>query len=271
METLHFRNSKRMSDLTPIYTRQNCRFSAPLQWSLSIFWREAEPADQWMSQLSTDLRPDGLRLLSHSFANQNNTSQFAISTLPHVVPTTIIQRTKGRLYHLVRDRKPKPFKGNYAIRSIGSGTRQAVENYAADQLGHHQMADPDVQDRLSQYQVVRPEIDLSERQQTSHGVYWYNLHVVMVHRERWMEIRHDVLSRVRAMVLGAAAKNSIRLSRAGILADHLHLVLGCPIDLAPDEIALAFLNNLAFVHGMKPIYQFGGFIGTIGEYTNKAI
>jgi hypothetical protein len=50
-----------------------------------------------------------------------------------------------------------------------------------------------------------------------------------------------------------------------------HLVLGCPIEVAPDEVVLGFLNNLAFVQGMRPIYQFGGFVGTVGEYDLGAV
>jgi len=33
-------------------------------------------------------------------------------------------------------------KRNYALRSFGPTTRDAVEKYVADQLGHHRMADP---------------------------------------------------------------------------------------------------------------------------------
>ena len=258
-----------MSELTPIYTKDNCRFAAPLQWSLSIFWREPEPNSDWVSQFAEDLEPDGIRILSHHFSD-SQTSQFAISTLPVVAPAAIVQRTKGRLYHLIRERKPKPFKGNFSIRSIGNATRESVENYVADQLGHHTMADPNVQGRLEQYQIVCEEVDLSQMQKTSHGVFWYNLHLVFVHRERWNEIRHEVLSRVKSMVLAVATKKSYRLARAGILSDHVHLLLGCPFDVFPEDVALGFLNNFAFAHGMKPVYQFGGFVGTVGEYTNKA-
>ena len=28
-----------MSKVAPIYTPENCKFSAPLQWGLSVFWR----------------------------------------------------------------------------------------------------------------------------------------------------------------------------------------------------------------------------------------
>ncbi len=258
-----------MTDLIPVYTKDNCRFSAPLQWSFSIFWREPEPNSEWETRLAVDLEQDGIRLLSHRFADPL-TSQLAISTLPFVAPVTIVQRVKGRLYHLIRERKPRPFRGNFALRSIGKATRADVEKYVGDQLGHHQMADPRVQARMDQYQIHCDEVDLSQLQKTSHGVYWYNLHVVFVHRERWNEIRHEVLSRVKSMLLAVAAKKSFRLARAGILTDHVHLVLGCPFDVSPGDVALGILNNLTFVHGMKPVYQFGGYLGTVGEYTNKA-
>lgn len=154
--------------------------------------------------------------------------------------------------------------------SVGHVTRQCVEAYVADQLGHHRMADPRIQARFAQYQIERPDVDLSQPQKTSHGIYWYNLHVVLVHRERWMEVREDVLQRVHDMIVRVCEGNGYRLSRAGILADHVHLVLGCPIQVAPDEVVLGFLNNLAFAQDLRPIYQFGGFVGTVGEYTTNA-
>ena len=85
-----------------------------------------------------------------------------------------------------------------------------------------------------------------------------------------MEVREEVLQRGHDMIVRVCEGKGYRLSRAGILADHVHLVLGCPIEVAPDEVVLGFLNNLAFVQGMRPIYQFGGFVGTVGEYTTNA-
>jgi hypothetical protein len=133
------------------------------------------------------------------------------------------------------------------------------------------MADPRIQDRFTQYQIECPELDLSQPQGTSHGTYWYNWHVVLVHRERWTEVRDDVLQRVHDMIIRSLDAKGYRLSRAGILADDVHLALGCPIEAALAVIALVYLNNLAYAHGMKPIYQFGGIVGTVGEYTTKAM
>jgi REP element-mobilizing transposase RayT len=130
------------------------------------------------------------------------------------------------------------------------------------------MADPKVQDRLERFQIVQPSVDLSRPQHTSHGLFWYNLHLVLVHRERLVEINDDTLSRVRQMVLRASAAKEYLLSRGGILPDHVHLVLGCPFDVAPGDVAIGFLNNLSYVYGMKALFQYGGFLGTFGEYTN---
>lgn len=60
------------------------------------------------------------------------------------------------------------------------------------------------------------------------------------------------------------------LAEAGVLSDHVHLVAGCPFEESPQEVALGFLNNLTYAHGMKPIYQDGGFVGTVGEYAFRA-
>jgi hypothetical protein len=73
------------------------------------------------------------------------------------------------------------------------------------------------------------------------------------------------------MIVGASRTKGYLLSRAGILPDHVHLTLGCPLDVAPSDVALAFLNNLAYVHGIKPMFQYGAFVGTFGEYDSGAV
>lgn len=256
--------------LAPLYTNENCSFCCPLKWGLSTFWRMPMADDSWFGELVAATEPDGIRILGHRFSKPG-ISQFVISTQPYVAPQHVMQRVKGRLQYLIRNRLPKAWKGNYGIRSIGHVTRQTVEAYVASQLGHHPMADPRIQDRLRRFQIVRTEVDLSLARCTGSGRYWYNLHIVLVHRERWAEVREDVLQRIHDMILGASAAKGYWLSRAGILADHVHLALGCPIGVAPADVALGFLNNLAYAQGMRPVYQFGGYIGTFGEYTNHAL
>jgi REP element-mobilizing transposase RayT len=254
----------------PIYTAANCSFSCPLQWGVSVFWRQTPTDAAWYHELAEALAADDIRLLGHRFA-QPRVSQFAVSTKPHVAPVTIVQRIKGRLQYIVRERMPKPLQRNYAIRSFGHVTRTTIEQYVASQLEHHQMSDPRVQERLARSQIRRDDVDLSQAQQTSHGLYWHNLHVVLVHRERWAEIRDEALASVRDMILRGCDAKDWLLSRAGILADHVHLVLGCTIDVSPLEVGLSFLNNLAYAHGMRSVLQFGGFLGTVGEYDQYAV
>jgi hypothetical protein len=73
------------------------------------------------------------------------------------------------------------------------------------------------------------------------------------------------------MVVAAAGKHGYRLSTLGILADHCHMTMGCPMNSSPQEVALGFLNNGAFRFGMKPVFQFGYSVGTFGEYDRGAV
>ena len=94
---------------------------------------------------------------------------------------------------------------------------------------------------------------------------------MIVNRERWQVGDKELLLKVRSMVLRVAKLRGWLLSRAAILPDHIHLSIGCSFNVATDEVAICYLNNLAFVHDMKPVFQFGAHIGTFGEYDNRAL
>jgi REP element-mobilizing transposase RayT len=259
-----------MAHLQPLYTLNNCSVCAPLQWGLTVFWREAMTDAPWFAELARALEADGIRLLGHH-VREPRVTQFSLSTLPHVTPLLLVNRVKGRLQYLIRNTRPKALQRNYALRSIGSATRPAIEAYVASQLAHHVMADDRVQATLERFQIVHLEVDLSRPRVTSHGVYWYNLHIVLVHQGRWAEVREEVLEREQHMIEQACRVKGFALSRAGILADHVHLALGCSLEVAPAEVALGFLNNLAYVHGMKAVFQYGAYVGTFGEYHHGAV
>ena len=254
----------------PIYTAENCRFSHPLNWGVSVFWREPCSDDAWFPDLAAAVEPDGLKLKSHRFT-ENGVSQFVVATTPEVAPVKIVQRIKGRLQHLVRADRPKALKRNFALHGFGKVTRDVVEKFVAGQLGHHRMAEAEVQRRLEKYQISCFDVDLSQPQKTSHGLFWYSLHLVLVHQDRWNEIRESVLAKVNRRIRAVSEKKGYLLREAGILPDHIHILVGCPFELSPLEVSLRFLNNLAHVQGMKPIYQFGGFVGTVGEYSFRAL
>jgi hypothetical protein len=97
------------------------------------------------------------------------------------------------------------------------------------------------------------------------------LHVVSVHRERHHEIREEVLRKLHETLKWASTTHEHVLSESGILSDHVHIALGCGIDESSQDVALSYLNNLAYVQGMKPVYQYGGYLGTFGEYNLGAV
>lgn len=252
------------------YTLEHCTFSAPLCWSVTLFWNEPEPSDEWIVDLAIDLEKDNIRLLKHRFSDLK-TSQFLVSTQMASAPSFIVQRLKGRLYYAVKKRKPKPLRGNFAIRSIGKSGRRETEKYVTDQLGHHVMADQRVQAALEELQYHDPTVLLSEPVRSSHGLYWYNLHCVFVHRERWRCVDFEQLRLVQYSILALSRDEGIQLAAAGILTDHIHLLARCYYERSPMDIALRYLNGMVSVWDGKAIYQYGGYVGTVGEYTTHAI
>ena len=251
---------------TPIYTSDSCTPAYQLRWSLSLFAHaDLPPAETWHESLAAATEGDSVRLLEHRF-KPPNVWLFLLSTKPSVAPPQIIWSVKGRLQNLIRQTHPKAFRRNFSLTSIGDVKREAVEAYVADQLGHHRMADDRVQERLAQFQVTFPEVDLSQPAFSAHGQYIYNLHLVLVHQQRWCEVREDRLEATRDMIIRVAREKDHRLSRISLCADHLHLTMGCPYEASPAQVALGYLNNLAYAHGMAEVYRQGYYVGTFGQY-----
>ena len=53
--------------------------------------------------------------------------------------------------------------------------------------------------------------------------------------------------------------------------DHLHAAMRGNAELSPEEIALAFQNNLAFVLGQRRVWENTYYVGTFGEYDLKVL
>ncbi|HUE72978.1 MAG TPA: hypothetical protein VMP01_18985 [Pirellulaceae bacterium] len=257
--------------MQPLYTADNCHPAYELRWSLALFSnRQMPPAADWIEQLRMAVEPDGVRVLEHTFRSPT-TLLFLLSTKSHASPKGIVKSVKGRLQHAVRATHPELFKRNFSLTGIGEVRREAVEAYVSQQLGHHRMADQQVQEPLADFQLCFPEVDLSEARFSTHGRYLCNLHLVLVHNERWCDVCYERLAITRDMVLRAARKKGHSLSRLAVLPDHLHVTLGFSWNEAPADVALGYLNNLAYAHGMKPLFQFGYFVGTFGEYDLDAV
>jgi len=133
------------------------------------------------------------------------------------------------------------------------------------------MADPRIETMLAPYQFADDNLDLGRPRRSSHGEFIYNLHLVAVHEQRFAEIQGECCRRTVDMLQAAARKKNHLLSRVGLLVDHVHWTVGCSIAESPLEVGLSYLNNLAYAHGMRPLYQFGFYVGTFGPYDMNAV
>jgi REP element-mobilizing transposase RayT len=255
----------------PIYTPQNCKAAYQLNWSLSVFWNATPPADSdWLDPLRKATEPDGVHLLEHRLT-EKDASQFLLSTRPDMAPPAAVRSIKGRLQYLVKEKLPKAFRRNYSLWSVGTVNWDVIQQYIADQTRHHPMADPRVQRRFESLSIDGDSDALEHPRVSGHAQYCYNLHLVLVSRDRDIEIRPKVLEARREMVLAVARKKGHLVGKGQIVADHMHVALGCPLTEAPHEVALAYMNNLAYVEGMKPIFQFGFYVATFSRYDLDAI
>lgn len=255
----------------PIYTPENCREAYQLNWSLAVFWNTSPPSDDtWLEALTQLAEGDGVHLLDHRFL-KGNVSQFLLSTRPDNAPASFVRTIKGRLQHLVRAKLPKAFRRNYGLRSVGDARGDQVHEYVRKQTCHHVMADARVQKRIETLSIDGVGDGLLEPRVASHCQFWYNLHLVVVNENRDNESLLEALERRRDGIVAIASKKSHLIGRGQVLADHLHVTLGCGLLESPREIALAYMNNLSYFEGMKPLFQYGFYVGTFGQYDLNAI
>ncbi len=259
-----------MAVAVPIYRPDKTSTAWQLLWSLTVFWRSPPFSDDWLELLRQAVEPDGVRLLEHRFA-QPQRSQFLLTTKSETRPVDVVQRVKGRLQYLVRDRWPKAFSRNYDLHSIGSTRRDKVEQYVASQLEHHFADDPRLKALLADLQIINPDVDLSQPRFTAHARFRCNLHLVFARAPAHREERTELHEQVRNMIRSVASANGHLLSRLALLPDHMHIVLGTSMDESPQSVALCYMNNVCGVYDFQPVLRPSFFVGTIGEYDLGAI
>jgi REP element-mobilizing transposase RayT len=255
----------------PLYTAANCRIAYQLHWSLTLFAAQAWPAlDDWWKVVAQAVEPDGVRLLEFC-SSDPATGQFLISTRPEVAPSDIVRSVKGRLQHAVRETIPQLWRRHYSIMSVGDANHKTLQSYIAGQVRHHPQADPRASERLLRYQFHDGAIDLDALRASTHGRFLQSLQVVFENRQHLHDTRDAWLAVSRAMLVAACRKKGWLLSRVGLAGNHLHVLVGCDVTDTPRDVALSLLNNLAFAHGMKAVYEPSFYVGTFGPYNQEAI
>ena len=96
------------------------------------------------------------------------------------------------------------------------------------------------------------------------------LHLVLVTQERYRVRNLERLGTIRDQSLRMAQKKGCALSRLAVLPDHVHAALRGNIELSPQDIALAFQNNLAYALGQCRLWQDTYYVGTFSEGRKRA-
>jgi REP element-mobilizing transposase RayT len=258
----------------PLYRPENLHAAYQLRYSWAG-WASGGPfPDDLLTRVLPAIAPewekDGLRVLESALTPRQ--LQLTLSTTPQVAPVTLAARVKGRLqHHCRRLGTPIDFRRNLSVRAVGDTTRAAVEHYIREQVPNEELADERFRDLLAPFTVVAPEVDLSAPTATKSGRYWYNLHLVLVTSERYRSSKRETFQTIREMALRVCVKKGFAASRLAVLPDHLHLALRGAVDQTPEQIALAFLNNLAYALEQRPWWQSGYYAGTFGEYGMAAV
>ncbi len=257
----------------PIYEAENLNPAYQLRYAWTA-WPSRGPvpeplADEAWRNLQTAWDSDGLRALEPTWSRDK--IQILFSTTPDVNPVFLAARAKGRLDHAYRQAgQACEFSRKVGLRSVGENTRADVEQYIASQVSRASFADSQYQRSLEKFIVCDSTVLLAEPSETRSGRYWYNLHIVLVSADR-APFAEPELGLIRDRSLEIAAKKGHRISRLAVMPDHLHIALRGNLDHSPQEIALAFQNNLAFALGQNAVWKHTYYAGTFSEYDMDAI
>jgi len=260
--------------LQPLYISHNLRPAYQLRYGWTGWPSQgsfpSKPPPHFLEELAEHWEKDSLRLLEHVWDSRQISLTF--SATPAISPILLAARVKGRLQHAFRlAGKPIKFSRKLAVRSIGHNTREVVEAYIRKQLDREKLADPRYEDRLRSLAINDPSVDLSRPAETRSGRYWYNLHLVLVVADRYRMGWEKEGKNLSAICQQIASNKGYAISNLAIMPDHLHIALRGNVEHTPQDIALAFQNNLAYLMGQCRIWEYNYYVGTFGEYTMGAV
>jgi REP element-mobilizing transposase RayT len=229
------------------------------------------PPPDFFGSLAEAYTLDGLELESRSWSPER--IQLTFRAGPSIAPIQVSQRAKGRLDHALRSSPADTavsFSRKVAVRAIGHNRNAVVDAYIRDQLEHADLADPSYRELLASVAVNNPALDLSEAAHSSHGRYWYNLHLVFVVTGRYRVGNPAFLEQLRERIMEICKREDCALKRAAIMPDHLHVALRGNPRKSPTAIALSLQAATAEVARCR-IWEEDFYVGTFGTYDCDAV
>jgi len=257
----------------PTYSGKNLNPAYSLRYSWTGWPRERNlegcSDDQILESLRKRWEADGLRLLEWNWCDEK--IQLTFSATPETSPVFLATRAKGRLQDALRKAGvPHQFSRKLSVRSIGDNTTAQVENYIKRQVKNESFVDPAFAAKLEALILVDPSVKLSAPTSSGRGMYWYNLHLVLVVARRSRIADLDRPMRIRDGCVKIAIKKGYEISTLSPMLDHLHVALRGDHRQSPLEIALAFQNNLAYLVG-EALWTENFYVGTFSEYSMRAV
>lgn len=254
----------------PQYT-ENCSAKTNLHYDCTMWASSGNIFPTNTSQIINQVEPvwltDGLKL--EKYLIKDDKIQILFYAKHNIAPITFVSRIKGRLQHALRQADtPIKFSRKVAFRSLGDNISTVVAGYLEKQVSKDDFADPRFRKHMEQYTVINDNVDLATPCATTRGRYWYNLHLVLVTDGRYRFIKEEKLSTLRDGCIKISKKKNYRLKGVAIMPDHIHLALGVPPKYSAADVALSFMNNLAWLMKNR-VWQNGYYIGSFSEYALK--
>ncbi|MEZ6090787.1 MAG: transposase [Pirellulaceae bacterium] len=197
-------------------------------------------------------KADQLRMLKHRI--DGSLVQFVFAAKPSVSPTFLARVPRGDWIMLRHSGTAIKFSRKVAVRSLGENTARAVSHYIDHQIDNADFADASFARSIGPYTRRFPKINPNQPIEVTRGRYWYCLHLVLVTAERYRFCRVECFKRIYDRCLQIADRKAYRIAAISVMPDHLHLNLVGSVEHSPEQIALAFQNNLAFAFDQTRIW-----------------
>jgi REP element-mobilizing transposase RayT len=271
MLRLHREESKPSPFYLPEET--NCVSNIAYSWSGRI--KEPSSFPPSTHEIIEKCRPlwerDGFNLLT--FKSKDNVLLTAFETSPRISPVEFCRKIKGRLSHQFRvNGVPVEFSRAVSFRSLGHNTTKIVNQYVKNQVMKEDLADEAYRKILKKHTQWDCQRDLTWASATHYGLYWYNIHLVIVAADRNIRIAKDeTFETIKRTLPKIALKNGCEIAHFAIVPDHIHISLAANPKLAPFQIGMSFLNNLAYVLDVGECWRREFYVGTFSEYDLKAL
>ncbi len=123
---------------------------------------------------------------------------------------------------------------------------------------------------------------MAEYRNGSHTVYDIKYHFVWITKYRYKVLRGSIAERLRELLKQGCEAKGLQILEGSIASDHVHMLLSCPTDLSPSQIAQYLKGRSSHLiqeefpelkkrYGGQHMWARGYFCGTVGEVDQETI